>query len=402
MNGSAGFSIGVVLSPRAWASQLHAYATDHVADLEVIVVRDQRAALETGVAVLVVDETTPWLNAAFVDRAERAGVTVVGVWDPAEPKGESRLVGFQIPHRMASTLEPSDALYLLQRLRPSVADDFDELVAGLGDELDGLGRTGAVIAVGGPPGSGSREVGIGLAAALCGVRSTVLVDANESSPGVARRLGLGLYPHLLSASDALKRAGVAGIVSSTANVSDARLGFDVIVGLPSGGEWDRLTPRAAEDVLQGCRVQWERTVVVTSPVIEDLRRWVDRFGVSRHVLGSVADEVIGVCEATPRGVLRFADWLADVSTVSDRPGPMPVVLNRVPKSRFAASELMGQLQSICGGAIGVVAVVPEDSKVATADWNAGLPASGGFTKAVGKLAGILDGVVDRRTAESVR
>ena len=109
-----------------------------------------------------------------------------------------------------------------------------------------------------------------------------------------------------------------------------------------------------------------------------------------------------MCEATPRGVLRFADWLADLSTVSDRPGPMPVVLNRVPKSRFAASELIGQLQSICGDAIGVVAVVPEDSKVATADWNARLPASGGFTKAVGKLAGILDGVVDRRTAESIR
>jgi CO dehydrogenase nickel-insertion accessory protein CooC1 len=402
MSGSAGFSIGVVLSPRPWASQLHAYATDHVADLEVIVVRDQRAALETGVAVLVVDETTPWLNAAFVDRAERAGVTVVGVWDPAEPKGEARLVGFQIPHRMASTLQPADALYLLQRLRPTANDEFDQLVAGLGGDLDGLDRTGAVIAVGGPPGSGSREVGIGLAAALSGIRSTVLVDANESSPGVARRLGVGLYPHLLSAADALKRDGVAGIVSSTANVSEARLGFDVMVGLPSGGEWDRLAPRAVEDVLQGCRVQWERTVVVTSPVIEDLRRWVDRFGVSRHVIGSVADEVIGVCEATPRGVLRFADWLADLSTVSDRPGPMPVVLNRVPKSRFAASELIGQLQSICGDAIGVVAVVPEDSKVATADWNAGLPASGGFTKAVGKLAGILDGVVDRRSTEAIR
>ena len=76
MTESAKFSVGVVLSPRPWASQLHAYATDHVADLEVIQVRDQRAALESGVAILVVDETTPWLNAALVDRAERAGVTV--------------------------------------------------------------------------------------------------------------------------------------------------------------------------------------------------------------------------------------------------------------------------------------------------------------------------------------
>ena len=126
MTSPSGFSIGVVLSPRPWASQLHAYATDHVADLEVIAVRDQRAALETGVAVLVVDETTPWLNTAFVDRAERGGVTVVGVWDPGEPNGEARLVALQLSHRMVSTLAPADALFLLQRLRPKTGDDFDD------------------------------------------------------------------------------------------------------------------------------------------------------------------------------------------------------------------------------------------------------------------------------------
>ncbi|MEZ5257006.1 MAG: hypothetical protein R2705_09000 [Ilumatobacteraceae bacterium] len=163
-----------------------------------------------------------------------------------------------------------------------------------------------------------------------------------------------------------------------------------------------MTPRAVEDLLQAARAEWERVVAVTSPVIEDLRRWVDRYGVSRHVLGTVADEVIAVCEATPRGVLRFADWLADLSTARDRPGPLPVVLNKVPKSRFATSELTGQLQSICGDTIGVVAAVPHDDKVATADWNGTLPAAGGFTKQVAKLAAILDGVLDRRVVEAVR
>jgi len=404
MTPPSGFRIGVVLSPRPWASHLHAYATDHVADLEVIVVRDQRAALETGVAVLVIDETTPWLNSSFLAQAEHAGMTVVGVWDPAEPKGEARLVGLQLAHRMVSTLDPIDALFLLQRLRPTVDSAFDELVAGLGDDLNGQIVRGSIVGVGGPPGSGAREVGIGLAAAFGDTRSTLLLDANESSPGVARRLGLDLYPHVLSAADSLKRHGLSGLVSSRASSLGGTDGFefDVIVGLPSAGEWDRLTPRAVEDLLQGCRAQWERTIVVTAPVIEDLRRWVDRYGVSRHVLGSVADEVIGVCEATPRGVLRFADWLADLSTASERSGPVAVVLNKVPKSRFAAGELIEQLQSICGDGIGVVGIVPDDPKVATADWNATLPAGGGFTKAVGKLAGILDGVVERRLEESVR
>ncbi|MEZ5257005.1 MAG: hypothetical protein R2705_08995 [Ilumatobacteraceae bacterium] len=183
MTEPAKLSVGVVLSPRPWASRLHAYATDHVADLEVIQVRDQRAALESGVAILVVDETTPWLNAALVDRAERAGVTVVGVWDPSEPDGEARLADLQIVHRMAATLEPANALYLVQRLRPSAPDGFDQLVAGLSDEMPAFGSSGAIVAVGGPPGSGSREIGIGLAASLSASKSTLLVDANEAPLG---------------------------------------------------------------------------------------------------------------------------------------------------------------------------------------------------------------------------
>ena len=393
--------VGLVWSPRGWAARIHGYATDHVAEVEMIVVRDRRAALESDLAVLVVDETTPWLNTALIDQAEHAGVTVVGVWDTAEPTGEARLIELGLSHRMVSTIEPTDAVYLLQRLRPRT-DGFHELVASIGDAA--VGERGAVLVVGGPPGAGARELGIGLAASFSTTRSTLLVDANESSPGVARRLGLGLYPHLMSAVDGLRRNGppaLAESIAKTARGDQPTYRFDTVVGLPSPAEWERLSPRSVEDLLEAARQTWDRTVVATSPVIEDMRRWADRYGTSRHLLAGVGDELIAVCEATPRGVLRFTDWLAELAPIQTRPGPIPVVMNRASATKAGTAELLSQLSSICGDAIGVVAVLPGDDRVAVADWNAELPRTGPFTKAVGKLTETLDGVLDARRARMV-
>ena len=75
MTGSAGFSIGVVLSPRPWASQLHAYATDHVADLEVIVVRDQGPGVPAQDAERVFDR----FYRSAGDRSRASGGTGLGL-----------------------------------------------------------------------------------------------------------------------------------------------------------------------------------------------------------------------------------------------------------------------------------------------------------------------------------
>src|SRR5262249_1055610 len=77
----AAFRVGVVLSPRPWSVRLHAFVADHVTDIEVVVVRDRRAALETSPHVLVIDDSTPWLTASFAADAERASITLVGVYD---------------------------------------------------------------------------------------------------------------------------------------------------------------------------------------------------------------------------------------------------------------------------------------------------------------------------------
>ena len=68
-------------------------------------------------------------------------------------------------------------------------------------------------------GRSRRPVGVGRARARSRARratghrlghATLLVDANETTPGVARRLGLGLYPHLLTAVDRVPSRGRGG------------------------------------------------------------------------------------------------------------------------------------------------------------------------------------------------
>ena len=167
---------------------------------------------------------------------------------------------------------------------------------------------------------------MGLAADLAGEASTVVVDCNESSPGVARRLGLRLQPHVLDAVEWRRRAVTSGRRwrQPAESLPTAKLPFDVVAGLPAPSEWQRFSPATADVLLAACRSGWRFTVVTTSPIVEDLRRWVDRYGLSRHLL-TTADTVVGVCEATPRGVLRFVDWLAECQPSS----PVVTVVNKV-------------------------------------------------------------------------
>ena len=88
--------------------------------------------------------------------------------------------------------------------------------------------------------------------------STVLVDCNESSPGVARRLGLQLQPHVLDAVEVATAGGdVRSVLAQPAeSVAAAKLPFDVVAGLPAPSEWQRWSPASADVLLAACRGGW--------------------------------------------------------------------------------------------------------------------------------------------------
>ena len=188
--------------------------------------------------------------------------------------------------------------------------------------------------------------------------------------------------------------GLVGVLAEPMN-SGFRAGFDTIVGLPTAVEWDRLTVRGVDRVLDAARSSYDLTVVCTSPVIEDLRRWVDRYAVSRHVLSVAADVTVGVCEASPRGVLRFLDWLVEYAALSGDPlTRVPVIINKLPAGRTVFGEIVGQLHAISGTRVDVIGGVPFDRRVQRAEWNANAPSRGPYTKAVAHLARQLDASLD--------
>ena len=380
--GSA-FTVAIVLSPRPWSIRLHSFMADHVPDIDVVVVRDRRAVFDAVPDVLVVDDGIPWLTPAFLTDATEAGIRLVGVYDRTERQTRDHLVDLGLTHLLEEAMPPEDVVFLVDRLRPTT--DLASAIAV--EPRPPREERGLAIAVGGPSGSGAREVAAGLAEAWGAGRATLLVDANETTPGIARRFGLTPYPHILTAVDRHRAEGLPGIDAALAD-HVRRLSYEVIVGLPTPREWDRLVAHDVIELLIGCRDGFDRTVVTTSPLIEDLQRWGDRFGVSRRVLAD-ADVVVGVVEPTPRGTLRYLDWLAEASVL--RPQVVTVV-NKVPKSDRVLREVARELAEVSGDLVADVQAIPADRKVTIAEWD-GVPVRRGpFTNAVAALVAHLDDV----------
>ena len=175
-----------------------------------------------------------------------------------------------------------------------------------------------------------------------------------------------------------RRAVTSGpaLAEPAESVPTAKLPFDVMAGLPAPSEWQRFSPATADVLLAALSERaGGHTVVTTSPIVEDLRRWVDRYGLSRHLLATRRHRGRRVRGDTAR-VLRFVDWLAECQPRR----PVVTVVNKVPASRFSAAEVVEQLRSLCGDRIEVAATVPFDRRVVAAEWDATLPARGPFTK----------------------
>jgi hypothetical protein len=197
---------------------------------------------------------------------------------------------------------------------------------------------------------------------------------------------------VLTAAERVAVKDPDAVLSAVADLP-ASIPFDVIVGLPSPRDWDRLMADDVASILSACSGTWDRVVVATGPIIEDMQRWADRFGASRHALAS-ADAVVGCCEPSPRGVLRFTDWGADVRDLRD---DLHVVINKVPRSRWIAAEVRNQLADVGGSFMPAIDELPLDRRVEAAEWDGQLVARGPFTKAVAHVASSIDSRLLART-----
>lgn len=385
--------IGVALSTRSWRGALQRHCRDHVADVSVRLMRDAFDGTDGRVDLVIVDDDTSWLSLPVLASFREAGVVVIGIHDPLEADGHGqrhlRRLGVDVV--LPCTLDVED---LLDRVR-SVAPDrvsgerFAEFAANEDNRVPRNERQ--LLAVGGPAGAGATEVAICLAQLWGGFRP-LLVDVDETHPSIARRLGLGIHPHIVTAVEAMRgeRVTLDGFGSASirdclarAAVGAGPLPFDVIVGLASRDDWSLLRPDDVGSLLDELAARWPVVVARLGPNLEDLSRHVARYEASRTAVRR-ATRVVGVCDGSSVGVLRFIDWMVDVVMLAPET-PLDVVVNRAPASPIARAQLTAQLREIAGERLGDIVVAPTDKRVERAAWDAALVRGGGLLKAVAAL-----------------
>lgn len=386
--------IGVVYSPRAWRKPFQLHVRNHVSGVRVVLVRDERVALDEHLDVLIVEDDTSYLTGDLVDRLRRKGVRLVGIHDPTDDvaRGETFLRSLGIDTTIEATRPPDEILGVISSLDLSLDDGFAEIAARL-DGLDEVAEDGLVVAVGGPASTGKTELSVAMATVLGRTGSTLLVDASDGYADIAQRLHLALHPHLLTAIEEARSApiGVDGgpvlhtsLGQSTIGADRPPPSFDVVCGLANPDDWQVVRAEDLAALLRRVSTSWRWTICDTGPRIEDLGR-VDRWVLSRTVLTN-ADRIVGVCEPTPRGLVRFLDWLSSVSRLT--PISVDVVVNRAPRSPQARAEFEDQLRENCDRHVGTVTFVPEDRSLAKTSWD-GHPPPRRFTKAASKVVGAL-------------
>jgi hypothetical protein len=386
--------VAAALSNRAWRPALQRQVRDHESDIVVELVRDRHQALAKPVDIVVVDDDTSWVNRSVVAGLVEAGKRVVGVFDPDEGDGfgEQFLRENGIDLVVPADLPTEALIAFLRQHRPSRRQAIDD--AAVLEQLDELIPVAErrVLAVGGPAGAGGTEVAIGIAQLLSHER-TIVVDADESHPGISRRLGLNIHPHIVTATDVIRRGyctpddtldvSIESCLARPVITSDD-LPFDVIAGLASRDDWSLLRADEVIELLDALSQRWSNVVAKIGSTLDDLPG-TPRYEVSRQVVGR-AERIVAVTQACPTGLLHFIDWLVEAVPLAGDV-PIDVVVNRSPANPALRGQIETELLNITGDRLNSVTFVPTDRRVERAAWDASLIHKGPFLRTLGSLFG---------------
>ena len=356
--------VALVFTADPWVEQLHRHLSDHGGARVRSLVVDATVALEESYDVLVASHRSPLLTRAFVGDVHARGRRVLGVHDLAEPASRGHLLAVGVDALIESDSSVDSFVRALVALvdsrgpsaRPSVATD----------------RTGRLIVVGGPPGTGRTEVAIQLARSTPG---SVLLDADDVGPAVAQRLGLALEPNLRSAIDAVEHGD--GDLDDTLQPVPQD-GLQVVAGVPSPNAWTQVRPSEVLRVVTRLADDFATVVADGAGMLQDVGTAPRGRYATAQAIVREADALVVVGDASPVGVTRVLAWSSDARALAPVT-PLLVVLNRAPRDAFRRGELFEEV----GRSIDAIDVVflPYDQGVTHAAW-AGTPIGRGhFAKA---------------------
>jgi MinD-like ATPase involved in chromosome partitioning or flagellar assembly len=295
---------------------------------------------------------------------------VLGVFHPDEPAGKDHLLTLGVDTTIAGDAPMAEFVGALHELGP-VLQTIDRSPR-VDAAIPVTGR-GNLLVVSGPRGGGITEVAVGLADAL-GRRggSVVLVDAHDSAPAVAGRLGLGLEPNLRSAVDALNY-GLGDLDAAIVRVPTT-VTFGVVAGFPSPVAAAQVTASEVGAVAVALCERHDAVVVD-----------VDASSPIGRALLPESMAIIGVATASPVGVVRAVGWVADVRA-QVRATPIHIVVNRAPGARYRREEIRAEVsRTVVPSSL---TWVPDDRAVDDAAWDGDLLRRGPFRNAMGALAAV--------------
>lgn len=388
--------IALAVSTRQWSEHLHRFLVDHGGARVRLFVMQPDDAFSEKFDVLFIDDICSFLSPHLIAKLNRAGRKVVGVYNPVEfPDGKDRLLACDVTEVIEADADPEEFLGLIEQLGIN-----RELEGRVPDDDFGLPTPGSeprrphpLVAVGSPPGGcGATEVAIAVARRMAEQYEGVkLLDLDQQAPSVAQRLGLGLYPNLLTAIDAVHHYS-----ESLESCWHALRGsaLQVLPGMPRVVDRTHLRRgEVAEVLLETARVA-DVTVVnlgYWDKNSHDQPVWDFGGSVSEAVL-ETAGVMVGVGLPSPVGVVRMIEWIRRVR--ANHPGlRIHLVVNRAPGSGSVRRVIFEELASSLGQVR--IAFLPEDAKVAEAAWNGILVGRGRFRRGCDRLADqVLEGMME--------
>lgn len=346
--------LALAVSSREWPDRLSDWLADHGgARVRVTALRPQDL-VEDDHDVLFIDDISSFLSLGLIQREQRAGRVVVGVYDPAEPAGFSYLETLGVDAVVAMDQDAETFVMVARRGRPSSGTRADRRTTGTAVPSPSHRPIVAVRGVSG--GVGVSEIALSLGAHLTGA---VVVELGDF-PSIAQRSGVGLHPNLATAAELVDHAGLpaAGALQRVAGA------VDVLVGVADRLDVGRGPVRRVVESLAET-VDW--TVLDLGAAIEAMLP---------------ADHEVLVSLATPVGIRRCLDALRarDVETTH-------IVLNRAPRGGFERAEVMRVvLEEVRPRSL---TIVPEDPAVSLAGWNGRLVGASAFRRAISAVADAL-------------
>ena len=310
--------------------------------------------------VLIIDDVCSFLSPRLVRRLREQGREVLGVFSPEDgPDAKRRLLECGIADVIEADARPEEflasiAITLAHRSEASqvAPTHHSALRITVSSAATGVGGT---------------EVAVALAAFLAETRDVILVDLDQTHPGIAQRLDLPPHPNLRTAVD------LAHHDQERLTQAMVKKGVLNIVGGVPGSASDGEVPQ-----------------VEIEGLLEDLGRihptLVLDLGEPTHHRPPKRSSQLMVGEASPVGLTRLVQAVSRMAL--SEPSDLVAVVNRVAGGPHRRDDIRAELARAIPGVPAVL--LPQDRRIEMAAWNGELTHKGPFAGAVRRIARLID------------